>query len=81
MTNPLLTGDRCRCAGCRLSFLTTLAFDLHRAGNYANGTRQCLPIDALLTKGFTERGGFWRQQVASTTKWPKDLTNLAAVAA
>lgn len=40
----------CHCTECHATFTTPSAFDKHRTGSHASGTRTCLPpIDAGLT--------------------------------
>jgi len=67
MTVPALSGNRCLCPACGLSFSSVREFDRHRTGPYAkpgitHGNRRCLTVAELEARGWhSNNRGFWMQ--------------------
>lgn len=67
MSFPLLSGNRCQCRACGLSFTSVREFDRHRTGAYANagewqGSRRCLTLAELIARGWRmDARGHWMQ--------------------
>lgn len=56
---PKLTGDRCMCAACGEHFVSSLAFSMHRRGDFPAG-RTCATVEELRDDGWTQdKSGFW----------------------
>lgn len=56
--NPALTGSRCRCSACGLTFRSVSGFDRHRIGPPA--TRRCLTPAELEAAGWRlNAAGLW----------------------
>ena len=50
---------RSRCMNCGCVFVTTHAFDAHRAGGYDPPGRHCLGADEMLAKGMLSEHDIW----------------------
>jgi hypothetical protein len=61
----------CRCDACGARFSGLVAFDLHRTGDYTNGTRHCLTPEEMFSRGMTRDGaGRW---ASGKGKYPRML--------
>jgi len=55
-----LRGDRCQCGACGEYFNSTYAFDLHRVGEFRDGSRRCLSVEEMRERGMVKNKlGFW----------------------
>ena len=52
-------GDDNQCMACGEGFLSTEAFDRHRAGRYGKN-RHCLDREGMFKAGLVRDDGFWR---------------------
>jgi hypothetical protein len=49
-------------------FSGVTGFDFHRIGPH-DERRRCMTADELMAKGYIERGGIWRRDVARPEHW------------
>jgi hypothetical protein len=61
MTPQLRPGsNQCECGECGQFFNTVNTFDMHRTGDYSDGTRRCLTGDEMRARGWrVNPHGFW----------------------
>lgn len=48
------------CTACHITFTSSAAGDMHRAGRYFPSERRCLSVDEMVAKGMKPNGrGYW----------------------
>jgi len=57
---PALTGSRCYCSACGLTFRSVSGFDRHRTGKHGTALRRCLSPAELEAAGWRlTEAGLW----------------------
>lgn len=61
-TKPKLSGNRCRCGACNLTFNSVAAFDAHRGGTYSPPSRYCRSPEQMRARGYEpDENDVWRK--------------------
>ncbi|MBA2391173.1 MAG: hypothetical protein H0V70_00325 [Ktedonobacteraceae bacterium] len=59
------------CSGCKRTFSSTSAFDLHRVGNFAHNQRRCLVSQEMSARGMmrNEKGQWTLPPTEEVAPW------------